>query len=143
VEEPLTEKMELSEDAVTILALAGTALAYAESIDDEVERWLRALRLYGNAGIVLQAFGIDERPRSLEGSPAPADAPAETRVAAVLTAAEEFAGQRGADVVGTLELLLAVMRVYADAFDRALAARGADRVELVAQLDAAPSAVAR
>jgi hypothetical protein len=36
----------LSEDAVTVIGLAGTAVAFATSNDEEVERWFRALGLY-------------------------------------------------------------------------------------------------
>jgi hypothetical protein len=131
----MTKNMALSEDAVTVVALGGTALAYAASIDEEVERWLRALRLYGAAGIALQAVGVDEEPRGVEGLSNGTNGQSDARVAAVLTSAEEFATQRGAPVVGTTDLVLAAMRVYGDSFDRALAARGTDRVELVERLE--------
>jgi hypothetical protein len=132
----MNTKLELSEDAVTVVALAGTALAYANSVDDEVERWLRALGQYGEAGMALSALGIDEN-RPAGEAPGPASALPEDgdRVGAVLTAAEEFAHQRGVPVVGTVDLLLATMRVYGQSFDRALAARETDRAELVEYLD--------
>lgn len=129
-------KRELSEDAVTVIALAGTALAYATSVDDEVERWLRALRLYGTAGIALQTLGVDEqRPPGEDRGQASTQVEAEARVASVLTSAEEFAVQRDVSVVGTIDLLLAVMRVYGQSFDDALAARETDRAELVERLE--------
>jgi hypothetical protein len=132
----MNPKLELSEDAITVTALAGTALAYASSVDDEVERWLRALCQYGEAGMALSALGIDENRPGGE-SPAPADAlpDDEDRVASVLTSAEEFALQRGVRTVGTVDLLLAVMRVYGQSFDNALAARETDRAELVEHLE--------
>ena len=50
----------LSPDAATVVAFAGSALPFADSADDEVERWLRPLRLFGEAGAVLQGLGIGE-----------------------------------------------------------------------------------
>ena len=40
----------LSEDAALVTALAGTAMAFSHSAEDEAERWLRALRLQGKVG---------------------------------------------------------------------------------------------
>ena len=37
----------LSQDAALVVALAGTAIPFAHSAEDEAERWLRALRLHG------------------------------------------------------------------------------------------------
>ena len=138
----------LSEDAVTVVGLAGTAVAFATSTDEEVERWFRPLRLYGEAGIVLQALGLAEEPaeetgqlrtpsedQAPSGSSGPADV--EARVATVLTCASEFAAQREAPAIGTVDLLLAVMRVYGQDFDRALELRGSDRVEVIECLEAA------
>ena len=36
----------LSQDAALVVALAGTAMPFAHSAEDEAERWLRALRLH-------------------------------------------------------------------------------------------------
>ena len=58
---------------MTVLGLAGTALPFAESVDDEVERWLRPLRLYGEAGASLQALGIGEA--RVEGTAPPEHQP--------------------------------------------------------------------
>ena len=33
-----------------MVALAGTAMPFAHSAEDEAERWLRALRLHGQVG---------------------------------------------------------------------------------------------
>ena len=40
----------LSQDAALVVALAGTAMPFAHSAEDEAERWLRALRLHGQVG---------------------------------------------------------------------------------------------
>ena len=144
----MTTRKGLSEDAVTVMGLAGTAVAYATSTEEEVERWFRPLCLYGEAGFVLQALGLaEESPeetaplRSANEAPAPDGrsglADAEARMAAVLTCASEFAAQREAPAIGTVDLLLAVMRVYGQDFDRALELRGSDRVQVMECLEAA------
>ena len=125
-----------------MLGLAGTAMAFAGSREEEVERWLRALRLYGEAGATLRAVGVDEASdaaivASTAGSFTNDGGDLDT-LACVITCAEEFARQRGAQTIGTAELLFAVMRVYGAAFDRALAARATDRGELVERLGCAP-----
>ncbi len=136
----------MSQDAATVVGLAGTALAFAGTIEEEAERWLCALRLYGEAGALLQALGVGEEPRhdgnGWRGTPAdaprdeaPSDLPdCEARMAAVLTCADQFAARRAVEAVGTTELLLGVMRVYGATFDRALERRGTDRVELLVSL---------
>lgn len=140
----MTSAIGFSEDATTVLGLAGTAMAFAGSREEEVERWLRALRLYGEAGATLRAVGLDEAangalvPAQRVGSVADGRDP--NTLACVITCAEQFAAQRGAPGIGTVELLFAVMRVYGSAFDGALAARGTDRAELVERLDCALNA---
>src|SRR5215210_7548413 len=52
----------LSQDAALVTALAGTAMPFAHSAEDEAERWLRALRLHGHVGSALQALGVGEAP---------------------------------------------------------------------------------
>jgi hypothetical protein len=52
----------LSQDAALVVTLAGTAMAFAHSADDEAERWLRVMRLHGQVGDVLQALGVGEAP---------------------------------------------------------------------------------
>lgn len=129
----------LSHDAMTVLGLAGTALPFAESIDDEVERWLRPLRLYGEAGASLQALGVGETGRS--GAPDVAERPAEhapqQTLHLVTAAASQIAAARGVSAVGTRDLLLAVMAHYGEAFDRALDRRSCDSAELMQRLGAA------
>lgn len=128
--------LRLSRDAVTVLGLAGTALPFAQSIDDEVERWLRPLRLYGEAGAALQALGVGETPLDASQRVPPKsneDTPQET-LHIVTTAACQLAAERGASSVGTQDILIAVMRHYGDAFDRALKGRSSDSAELLDRL---------
>jgi hypothetical protein len=128
----------LSQDAMTVLGLAGTALPFAESVDDEVERWLRPLRLYGEAGASLQALGIGEAP--VEGTAQTPQQAVETTpqetLALVTAAASKVAAERGATTVGTQDILTAVMRHYGDAFERALDRHSGDSAELLERLTA-------
>jgi hypothetical protein len=126
----------LSRDAATVVGLAGTALAFAGSADEEVERWLRPLRLYGEAGAILQGLAIGEAPLTEPANhlgQSSASGPGET-LAVITAAAAECAAQRGASVIGTVDILVAVMRHYPDAFEHALESRGSDRWELVERL---------
>lgn len=128
--------LQLSADAVTVLGLAGTALPFAQSVDDEVERWLRPLRLYGAAGGALQALGVGEGrlDATQVGHPEPsAESPSET-LHQVTTAASQIAAQRGDSTVVTSDILIAVMCHYGDAFDRALKCRFSDSDELMTLL---------
>ena len=130
--------LSLSRDAVTVLGLAGTALPYANSIDDEIERWLRPLRLYGEAGAALQGLGVGEA-RNQESKPPRSKtsdtAPAET-LHVVTTEATRIAAERGAATVGTLDILRAVMEYYGDDFERALEGHSGTSAELIEQLAA-------
>lgn len=126
----------MSEDAAIVYGLASTALPFAQSPDEEVERWLRLLRLYGESAGVLLHLGIGEARLT-----AAADHPDEcashssnealSRVAAT---ASSFATQRGLAGIGTVDLLVAVMREYPEPFERALQSRGSDTAELIDQL---------
>ena len=125
----------LSQDAALVIALAGTAMSFSHSAEDEAERWLRALRLHGHVGAALQALGIGEAslmtgaqpPGEINGSP-PLGSEAMERVA---QRAEELALLRQSRSVGTVDLLFAVMELYGRLFDRALYLRGSSREELV------------
>jgi hypothetical protein len=138
-----TTHIPLSQDAALVIALAGTAIPFAHSAEDEAERWLRAMRLQGEVGKLLQALGVGEAPLmempwsgkvSLpdEGHTAPFGASGLERVA---QSAERIASERDADSVTTLHVLLAVLDVYGDLFDKALYVRGTSREELVEHLD--------
>lgn len=134
--------LNLSRDAVTVLGLAGTALPYASSIDDEIERWLRPLRLYGESGAALQGLGVGEG-RNQESRPpepkASATKPSET-LHLVTTEATRIAAERGAETVGTLDILRAVMKHYGEDFERTLEGHSGTTVELMEQLSARTAA---
>ena len=136
----------LSQDAALVVALAGTAIPFAHSAEDEAERWLRSLRLHGKVGVALQALGVGEAPlmtgahRSDEllGT-APFGA---IVVDKVCRQAKAFAGARDARTVGTADVLFALFASYGKLFDRALYLRGTSREELVEKLgeiDRAPT----
>ena len=60
----------LSQDAALVVALAGTAMPFAHSAEDEAERWLRALRLHGQVGVGASGASAWASPRSMTGSDA-------------------------------------------------------------------------
>jgi hypothetical protein len=126
----------LSRDAMTVLGLAGTALPYAQSIDDEVERWLRPLRLYGESGAALQGLGVGEGRDETHSDTAPITMTPEETLHQVTTLATKHATERGAEVVGTQDILLAVMDHYGEAFERGLQGHAGDRTELLERLSA-------
>ena len=129
----------LSQDAALVVALAGTAMPFAHSAEDEAERWLRALRLHGQVGASLQALGVGEAPlmtgtehEHSEGHGTPTLGP--DVLDEVTRRATEFASAREAGTVGTPDLMFAVLDVYGKLFDRALYLRGTSREELVERL---------
>lgn len=122
-------------DAAIVLGIATTAMPFARTPEDEAERWLRILRLHGEAGAVLQALGVSEGRLQrqdpvgeLEHCPADLDRP--DRVVQVVDEAVETASHHGRCGVTTVDLLVAVMNVYGEDFDRVLYAHGSDRAEL-------------
>jgi hypothetical protein len=130
----------LAPDAEMVLGIASTAMPFARTPEAQAERWLRILRLHGEAGIALQALGVGEG-RLRE----PVEGPVSTRVAStrgddrdmvgqVTAHARRIASQRGVTGVATTDVLLAVMRVYGVYFDRVLQAHGTDRDEVVERL---------
>jgi hypothetical protein len=128
----------LSQDAALVVALAGTAMPFAHSAEDEAERWLRALRLHGQVGATLQALGVGEAPL-MTGSEGEADGPGTPPMGAevldeITQRAAEFAASREAETVGTADLLFAVLDAYGKLFDRVLYMRGTSREELVERL---------
>src|SRR3954452_13781333 len=128
----------LSQDAALVVALAGTAMPFAHSAEDEAERWLRALRLHGQVGAALQALGVGEAPL-MTGSAANEDGPGTPPLGVevldeVNAQASEFAEAREAETVGTADLLFAVLNVYGRLFDRVLYLRGTSREELAERL---------
>ena len=137
-----TTHIPLSQDAALVVALVGTAIPFAHSAEDEAERWLRTMRLQGEVGKLLQALGVGEAPlmgSPWEGSASPPDegetSPlGDAGLERVAQAAERVAARRRADSVGTEHLLLGVLDVYGELFDRALYVRGTSSAELVEHL---------
>lgn len=124
-------------DAAMVLGMASTAIPFAHSREAQAERWLRILRLHGEAGATLQALGVSEAP--LEGpgvqDTARSERPGEDPVASVSEGAALVAGQRGAPAVGTVDVLRAVMDVYGSDFNHVLRVHGTDRDELLERLE--------
>jgi hypothetical protein len=129
----------LSQDAAIVLGLARTAVPFAATREDEAERWVRVMRLHGQVGQAMQALGIGEAP--LESPAAPRAVRLNQRredrsamVADVEDRAYELAAERRAQLVSTVDVFFAVLDIYGGTFERALYARGATRVEMVAEL---------
>jgi hypothetical protein len=130
----------IAPDAAMVLGLASTALPFAGSPEAEAERWLRVMRLHGRVGIALQALGVSEMSVSEhdhadvhEQTAAAAGADRDV-IAIVVEKASRIAGERGASGVATPDLLMAVMNVYGEDFDRVLHTHGTDRDELLEEL---------
>jgi hypothetical protein len=128
-------------DAAIVLGIASTAMPFARTPEAEAERWLRIMRLHGEAGAALQALGVSEG--RLEGTAHDADLDQRVSeplqehpdpVERVIDEAVEIARRRGCTGVATTDLLLAVMCVYGKDFDRVLEAHGTDRDELMQRL---------
>src|SRR5205807_6078330 len=49
-------------DTALVLGMASTALPFAGSREEQAERWLRILRMYGDSGAILQRLGVSEGP---------------------------------------------------------------------------------
>jgi hypothetical protein len=132
----------LSQDAALVVALAGTAIPFAHSAEDEAERWLRAMRLHGQVGNCLQALGVGESPLMTGtdhdhsgGHGTPNMGP--DVLDHVTERASELAAAREAETVSTCDILFAVLDVYGKLFDRALYLRGTSREELTERLTSA------
>lgn len=135
----------LSRDAAMVLGLAGTALPFARTREDEAERWLRVLRLHGDVARSLQSVGIGEapvrRPHKPVSSPGLSGEPNGTDAVELVTErAGRIAGEHGAASVSTTHVLRAVMDVYGGDFDRVLRAYGSDRDAVLEILDRAAAA---
>jgi anti-sigma B factor antagonist len=137
-------QLPLGSDATIVIGLAATALPFAESTADELRRWLRILSAHGEAGRALRGVGMTDTGPIAAGHPAAggpdAGGPAThadslTRVDSVAAA---IAADREATSVSTVDLLLAVMTVYGDAFDQELRARGTSTVDLIDCLGSSP-----
>ncbi len=127
----------LSQDAALVTALAGTAMPFAHSTEDQVDRWLRALRLHGRVGAAMQALGVGEAALTVvteSAHPAATPAPDPDAAERVLGRAGELANEREANTVSTADILAALFDVYGPLMDRALYERGASRDELQARI---------
>jgi hypothetical protein len=137
----------LAPDTAIVLAFASTALPFARTPEAEAERWLRILRVHGDVGLLLQALGVSDGSRDAHGEEEPpsdarsaaAQPREEDRDAVSLVAAEatRLAGEQGSATVATADVLMAVMHVYGEDFDRVLRAHGTDRAAVRELLGAA------
>jgi anti-sigma B factor antagonist len=133
-------RLSLSADAALVVGLASTAIPFADSRAEEAERWLRMLRLQGDAGHALSGLGFGETPlveiASDDDEPserAHEDEPRDA-VSCVTELAARAAAEHGAPTIGTAELLLGVIAAYGADFDRVLRAHGVEPAELAEQL---------
>jgi anti-sigma B factor antagonist len=131
----------LSADSAMVIGLVSTALPFADSPVQEAERWLRVLRLHGEAGRVLTSLGLSEAPLDDAGTPPAerserADGPAADPIDAVTDHARRAAADRGAATVGTADLLRGAMAVYGAEFEWVLRAHGCDPAEVLERLAA-------
>jgi hypothetical protein len=125
----------LSQDAALVVALAGTAIPFAHSAEDEAERWLRALRLQGEVGRVMQALGVGESSLSEAEEPSHGTPPlGEGVLDRVTRVAAGYTGQREGETVGTQDLLRSVLEIYGDLFEHVLYIRGTSGPELLSHL---------
>lgn len=133
----------LSEDSALVLALAGTAIRFADSPESEAEHWLRILRMHGEVGTAMQALGVGEKPLD-SGERLPGSGAQRFRrgggnmVQLARTRPAENAEKRGSDLVGTVDVLEAVAGIYGSFFEDVLYARGATLEELRERLAGAP-----
>jgi ATP-dependent Clp protease ATP-binding subunit ClpA len=134
-------------DAAMVLGMASTAIPFARSREAEAERWLRILRLHGEAGVALQSLGVSEAPleavNELGRQPASDGSEQQAQrdvVAVVSETALQAAEARGSHTVGTDDVLLAVMEFYGSDFNRVLHLHGTDRDEVLQRLHHAEAA---
>ncbi len=124
-------------DTAMVLGMASTALPFAETAQAEAERWLRILRMHGDAGAALQALGVSEAPLEAAPEALPGQPIDGTHSDVIRTVSEHAVGvatRREADTVGAGDVLVAVMQVYGTDFDRVLRVHGTDRDEVLQRL---------
>ena len=136
----------LAPDAAMVLGIAATALPFARTSEDEAERWLWVLRLYGEGGAALQALGVSEErleePSEVTDGDRAVAGDGEERdvIARVTEHAVAVAARHRANVVTTTDILIAVMHIYGTDFDRVLRAHGSDSREVIERLAASEPA---
>jgi anti-sigma B factor antagonist len=139
-----SSKPPLTADAALLLGIVSTAMPFAQSVEEQAERWLRALRRHGEAGAVLASLGVQEGPVSRldmeEDGDEPSRPPDADAVALVTESAGELASERAAMKIATTDVLAAVMQVYGVTFARVLATHGVDIAELAQRLESVESA---
>ncbi|HEY7961954.1 MAG TPA: hypothetical protein VID29_08540 [Solirubrobacteraceae bacterium] len=123
----------LAPDTAMVLGIASTAMPFARTREAAAERWLRILRGNGEVGEALRALGVSEGRLADAGGSVDLDqaggADGEDRdaVARVTAHAVRLARERDGVGVTTVDVLIAVMRVYGSDFDRVLRAHGTSR----------------
>jgi hypothetical protein len=140
---PAGGSIPLTADAALMLGIASTAMPFAQSAEDQAERWLRALRNHGESGAILASLGLSEKvvnEPEHEGDDAAPGRGDPDAVATVTGEATRIATERGATKLGTRDVLLGVVQVYGPTFYRLLAAHGVDPAELTTHLAAAQPA---
>ena len=132
------KQLPLSQDAALVAALAGTAMPFSHSAEDQAERWLRVLRLHGQVETARQALGVGEAPLATGAEPLHAtyDGPpvGDEVVERAVRRAGELAVERQATSVCTVDVLFALFEIYGGLLDRALYIRGCSREELIERL---------
>jgi anti-sigma B factor antagonist len=111
-------ELPLSRDAALALGLAGTALPFSASREDEAERWARIFLAHGNPPA--PTVDVPLTPAAPERS----DDTQNERLERVLTHAADIARQRGASAIRTGDVLRGVLTVYGAAFERAMQGHG-------------------
>jgi len=127
----------LTGDVTLMLGIASTAMPFAESVEDEAERWLRLLRRHGEAGFLLASLGVSEARLKGPNELLPGARPklgVSHVIENVIAGAGQIATRREAAKVSTTDVLLAVIEVYGDVFDRVLQAHGGNVDELTGRL---------
>jgi anti-sigma B factor antagonist len=135
----------LTADAALLLGIASTAMPFAQSVEEQAERWLRALRRHGAAGAVLASLDVQEEAvsRLEHGAAAESLHQGDSEAVTIVTDhAGRLAAERGAAKLATTDVLLAVIHVYGETFTRVLAAHGVNLDELLARLESGEPAEA-
>jgi anti-sigma B factor antagonist len=130
----------LTPDAAMALGIAASAMPFARSSAEQVERWLRVLCRCGDAASVLTSLGITDElpvaPGDDSDGPAPPSGRAVDRdpVSTVTRAAGVAARRRGASGIRPSDLLEAVIAVYGPEFEHVLRLHGVSSADVTERL---------